>query len=445
MSEDLQPTVVSDHLPTEIVDRLTKPLGRFLRIEAVGGGLLLLCTIIALTLSNSPWHGSYSSVWDLPLGFRFGSFEFVRSSRDWINDVLMTLFFFVVALELKRELVLGELRNPRSAAFSIVAALGGMVVPGFLYLLLRLGSEGAHGWGTVMATDTAFVIGCLALLGRRVPQDLRVFMLSLAIVDDIGAILVVAIGYSSDISWVALSLGVIGLACVRAMAVVGIRSIPIYFLAGTLIWFAVDASGLHATVAGVALGLLTPTGAWVSSHRLRAILDRVAIGPSGDHRFDVAEKHKAWRVTEIAFRETMSPVQRLEMMMHPWVSLAIMPLFALANAGVPLSSDDLDSPVTLAIFVGLVVGKPLGILVFSWLSVRSGLVSLPTDVNWGMLAGGGLLAGIGFTMALFIADLAFDDSLIHNAKLGILLASVVAAVAGLSVLVWSTKTRTHRS
>ncbi len=351
----------------------------------------------------------------------------------------MTLFFFVVALELKRELVLGELRSPRMAAFSIAAAVGGMLVPAALYLTLQLGREGAHGWGTVMATDTAFVIGCLALLGRRIPQSLRVFMLSLAIVDDIGAILVVAIGYSSQLAWGALALGAFGIASVRGMARFGIRSVPLYFLVGAVIWLSVDASGIHATITGVVLGLLTPTGRWVSDDRLQAIREREVDDPSGDRRGDRAEGRRAWRRSKVAIRETVSPVERLEIMLHPWVSFAIMPLFAFANAGMPLSWADRGSPVTFAVFVGFTIGKPVGILAFGWLAVRSGLASRPPDMGWGLLAGGGLLAGIGFTMALFIADLALDDALINAAKLGILSASVASAVAGLAVLAWATR------
>ncbi len=428
-----------DRLPVELVDRLTKPFAWFLRIEALGGGILLLFTVAALALSNSPWAHSFLSAWEVPVGIRIGSFEFARSSREWINDGLMTFFFFVVALELKRELVRGELRSPRMAAFSIAAALGGMLVPAALYLTLQLGREGAHGWGTVMATDTAFVIGCLALLGRRIPQSLRIFMLSLAIVDDIGAILVVAIGYSSELAWGALALGVLGMASVRGMAILGVRRIPLYFLVGAVIWLAVDASGIHPTITGVVLGLLTPTGRWVSDDRLQAILDRVVADPSGDRRSDMTRGRRAWRVSEVAIRETLSPVERLEMMLHPWVSFAIMPLFAFANAGMPLSSADVGSPVTVAVFVGFTIGKPVGIVTFGWLAVRSGLASRPPDMDWGMLAGAGLLAGIGFTMALFIADLAFDDALIIAAKLGILSGSVASAAAGLAVLAWATR------
>jgi NhaA family Na+:H+ antiporter len=279
----------------ELVGRLTKPFAWFLRIEALGGGILLLFTVGALVLSTSPWAHPFLSAWELPVGIRVGSFEFARSSREWINDGLMTFFFFLVALELKRELVLGELSSPRMEAFSIAAALGGMLVPAALYLTLQLGREGVHGWGTVMATDTAFVIGCLALLGRRIPQSLRIFMLSLAIVDDIGAILVVAIGYTSQLAWGALGLGALGIASVRGMALLGVRSIPLYFLVGAVIWLALDAGGIQGTITGVVLGLLTPTGRWVSDDRLHAIVDRGGPEPTDDqdHRSDMTEGRKA--------------------------------------------------------------------------------------------------------------------------------------------------------
>jgi NhaA family Na+:H+ antiporter len=348
----------------------------------------------------------------------------------------MTLFFFLVALELKRELVLGELNNPRMAALSIAAALGGMLVPAALYLALQWGQPGEMGWGTVMATDTAFVIGCLALLGSRIPQSLRVFMLSLAIADDIGAIVVVAIGYSSHIAWAALALAALGVAIVRAMAVLGFRGFPLYFLVGAFIWLAVDASGIHATITGVILGMMTPARRWVSDERLYAILGQVVAHPSGADRSGATKDRQTLQVAEIAARETLSPVERLEIALHPWVGFVIMPLFAFANAGLPLSIGDLGSSVTVAVFVGFALGKPIGVLTFSWLAVVSQIAIRPPDLSWRLLARGGLLAGIGFTMSLFIANLAFSKSLIDSAKLGIFLASIFSAVAGLALLMW---------
>jgi NhaA family Na+:H+ antiporter len=444
VNQDRQADTRLDRLPREVVDRLTKPFASFLRIEAAGGAILLALTIAALVLSNSPWTRQFLTFWELPVGIQIGSLDAVRSLRDWINDALMTLFFFVVALELKRELVLGELKNPRMAALSIAAAAGGMLVPAVLYLVLQWGRDGAHGWGVVMATDTAFVIGCLAILGRRIPQSLRVFMLSLAIIDDIGAILVVAIGYGSELDWAALAVGGLGIAIVRGMSLLGIRSIPIYFLVGVLIWLAVDASGIHPTVTGVILGLLAPTQRWVSDERLRAILDRVVAYPAGDHWSGDMEDRKALRLAEVAARETLSPVERLEIMLHPWVGFVIMPLFAFANAGVPISVTSLQDPIASAVFFGLALGKPLGVVTFSWLAVRSGIAVRPPNLEWGMLAGGGMLAGIGFTMALFIANLAFSGGdHMDAAKLGILSASVVAAVLGTTLLVWLARTESR--
>jgi len=436
MSDDRQLERDLARLPKELVDRLTKPFARFLRIEAAGGAVLLLFTVAALVLSNSPWADLYFDAWETRVGLHVGSLEYARSLREWINDAVMTLFFFLVALELKRELVLGELNNPRMAALSISAALGGMVVPASMYLLLQWGQPGQHGWGTVMATDTAFVIGCLALLGSRIPESLRVFMLSLAIVDDIGAILVVAIGYSSHIAWGALALGALGVAVVRALAVVGFRGFPIYFLVGGFIWLAVDASGIHATITGVILGLMTPARRWVSDDRLYAILNRVVAHPISDEGSGDTKDRNTLQVAEIAARETLSPVERLEIALHPWVGFVIMPLFAFANAGLPLSFDDLGNSLTVAVFVGFALGKPIGVLTFSWLAVRTGIAMRPPDLDWRMMAGGGILAGIGFTMALFIADLAFTDSLIDSAKLGIFVASVFSAGAGVAVLMW---------
>lgn len=434
MSEDRQNDGELARLPKELVDRLTKPLVRFLGIEAAAGAVLLSFTVTALVLSNSPWAHPFLNAWETRVGFHIGSLEFARSLRDWINDGLMTLFFFLVALELKRELVLGELNNPRVAALSIAGALGGMLMPAALYLMLQSGHPGESGWGTVMATDTAFVIGSLALLGSRIPQSLRVFMLSLAIVDDLGAILIVTIGYSSDVAWGALGLGGLGVTIVRGMALLGIRSVTIYFVAGGLVWLAVDASGIHPTITGVMLGLLTPARRWVSDELLHAILGQVVAYPASDEGSGDTKDRHTLQVAEIAARETLSPVERLEIALHPWVGFGIMPLFAFANAGVPISSGNLANSVTVAVFVGFALGKPIGVLTFSWLAVRSGIAIRPPDLGWRLLAGGGLLAGIGFTMALFIANLAFSQNLIDSAKSGIFLASVVSAVAGVALL-----------
>ncbi|MEE4277312.1 MAG: Na+/H+ antiporter NhaA [Halieaceae bacterium] len=425
-------------LPSALLDRVRRPFTRFLAIEAAAGAVLLLATLAALVLANSPWAHLYHEAWEVQVGFQIGSLDFARPAEAWINDALMTLFFFLVSLELKRELVLGELRRPRMAALSIAAAMGGMLIPAALYAVLQAGESGAHGWGTVMATDTAFVVGCLALLGRRIPPSLRVFMLSLAIVDDIGAILVVAVGYSSEISGYALLCALLGIALVRGLAVLGVRGFPLYFLAGAFIWIAIDASGIHATITGVILGLMTPARRWVSDDRLYAILEQVIAHPVVDQDSGDTKDRETLLAAELAAREALSPVERLELGLHPWVGFVIMPLFAFANAGVSLSVENLFGPLSVAIMLGFCIGKPLGVVTFSWVAVRTGIALRPPELSWSLLLGGGFLAGIGFTMALFIANLAFGDALIGNAKLSILLASVLSAVVGLVVLTWAT-------
>ena len=423
-------------LPAKPVDRIIEPLARFLHVEATSGILLLFMACIALALANSPFADAFLSLWQTPLGFTLGAFELNHSLKHWINDGLMAIFFFVVGLEVKRELVLGELRDLRTAALPIIAAAGGMVVPATLYLAGQLGQPGEHGWGIPMATDIAFVVGCLAVLGTRVPPGLRIVLLSLAIADDIGAILVIAIGYTSHINLAALFLGLLGLGVVRGLARLGVRSVPIYWIVGVVIWLAFHASGVHATVAGVILGLLTPTHVWVSAGRLHAIVQQFTAYVEGERWSNEGKNHAALRDIRVAAREILSPLERLETALHPWVSFVIMPLFALTNAGVSINLTDFGEPVAVAVMVGLGVGKPVGIVSFSWLAVRVGIAKLPEGVNWSILTAGGILAGIGFTMALFIAGLALEGVLLNAAKVGILSGSALSAVIGSLLLFW---------
>lgn len=427
-----------ESLPREAADRFTKPFARFLKIEAASGGLLLLAVLVAMALANSPWQGAYLALWETPVGLSFGALDFTRSLRHWINDGLMTLFFFVISLELKRALVLGELRHPRMAALPFAAALGGMAVPVALYLALMVGEPGMHGWGTVMATDTAFVIACLAIFGTRIPPSLRLFLLSLAIFDDVGAVLVVAFSYGEAMNLSALGLGALGLAGVAGAAKLGVRRIPVYFLMGGAIWLCFDASGIHATIAGVILGLMTPTRVWVSDTRLRSILGGVLAYPAGDHWSGDTEDREDLRRAGRAVTESLSPVERLEMMLHPWVGFVIMPLFALANAGITIEGADFAQPVSLAIVVGLVLGKPVGVFGFSWLAVQFGLATRGPGLSWPFIAAGAFLTGIGFTMSLFIAGLAFEQPVLDAAKLGILGGSALSAILGSLLLTWLT-------
>ncbi|WP_122927993.1 Na+/H+ antiporter NhaA [Sphingobium sp. LF-16] len=427
----------SPGLPHEFADRITRPFTRFLRIEAAAGASLLVATIVALILANTTWSEQFLAFWEMPIGMQLGALDFTRSTGHWINDALMTFFFFLVSLEMKREFALGELRDLRTAALPLSAALGGMIVPALIYVTILAGDVGTQGWGTVMATDTAFVIGGLALFGSRLPESLRLFLIALAIFDDIGAILVVAISYGNALNFVAVSFALIAMCLIAIAARLGVRSIPIYFLFGGAVWLCLDLSGIHATIAGVILGLMTPTRIWVGGPRLRAILGNI-LNPR-DHEWsgDTSDRRELVEAGR-AISESLSPLERLEMMLHPWVGFVIMPLFALANAGVAFSASDFQT-VSIAIFFALVFGKPIGVLLFSWLAVRLGLATLGAGLNWPTLIAGAFLTGIGFTMSFFIANLAYPSTVLAAAKLGILLASLTSAIMGLVAIHWVTR------
>jgi NhaA family Na+:H+ antiporter len=425
----------NDDLPRRPIDALTEPFERFMHVEAASGVLLLLCTLIALVLANSPLQAQYLALWQTPLSIGLGSWSMSHSLQHWINDGLMAVFFFVIGLEVKREIVLGELRDLRRAALPVFAALGGMVVPALCYLALAP-ADARAGWGIPMATDIAFVVGCLALLARRVPASLRVLLLSLAIADDIGAILVIAVGYSSGINTTALGLGLGGLVVVAVASRTGVRSLLVYIVLGALVWLAFHASGVHATIAGVALGVLTPSKRLLDEGHVQGLLQRASALMKGDSWEELSHSARDVRKVETAAREAVSPVEYLESVMHPWVGFAIMPIFALANAGVVFHSTDLLEPVALAVGAGLVLGKPLGIVLFCWLAVRAGLARLPEGVSWKVLSAGSCLAGIGFTMALFIASLALTAPALQFAQVGVLAASAAAAVIALALLWW---------
>jgi NhaA family Na+:H+ antiporter len=426
-------------LPSAHAGGVTQAFSRFLQIEAAAGGLLVAATVLALGLSNSAWGPAYLAAWETPLGVSLGGLDYARTLRSWINDGLMTLFFFVIALELKRELVLGELRDLRTAALSLAGALGGIAAPAALFLAAMWGQPGAHGWGVPIATDTAFVMGCLSLFGRRAPASLRLFLLSLAIFDDVGAILVVAAAYGHALDWVWLAAACAGLAPSTPRRASGCAARPSMSALGVGVWLALDRSGVHPTVAGVALGLMTPATAWVDDARLRAIFGRVLANPPGGRwSGDTSERRDLRRATTAA-HEALSPVERLEITLHPWVGFAIMPVFALANAGVILSPGAFSEPVALAIAGALVFGKPAGVVGFAWLATRAGVARPPPGLTWGVLAAGAMLTGIGFTMSLFVADLAFAPPLLAAAKIGVFGGSAVAATVGMLSLLLATR------
>jgi NhaA family Na+:H+ antiporter len=415
-----------------------RPLERFLAIEAASGILLLLSAAAALIWANSAWAPAYAALWHTPVGLRLGSFAFERPLEWVVNDGLMSIFFFVVGLEIRREIHEGELSEWRRAALPAAAALGGMIAPALLYLLVAGAPATRSGWGVPMATDIAFAVGILSLLGKRVPAALRVLLLALAVIDDLGAIIVIALFYSAGIQPLGLAVAALGLLAIVVLQRLGVRAKSVYVAPALLAWAGVYAAGVHPTIAGVLVGLMTPVRAWLGTegfvHRLQGELAGLEPGEDAT-RPSLAELHVARQHIQLAQREAVSPAEDLIARLHPWVAYVIMPLFALANAGVTLPDEAPNAStlgVVLGVALGLVAGKPLGVLLACFLALRSGLALLPLGVGTRHLVVLGLVAGIGFTMALFIAQLAFADAhLLDAAKLGILGASLCAGVVGL--------------
>jgi NhaA family Na+:H+ antiporter len=425
------------------VEKVVRPFQAFADKASSGGILLIAATVVALVWANSPWGDTYSDLWQTKLTIGLDGFSLTKDLTHWINDGLMAVFFLVVGLEIKREILVGELSSPRRAALPIAAALGGAVVPAAIYVAINAGTEGASGWGIPMATDIAFALGVLALLGERAPIALKVFLTALAIVDDIVAVTVIALFYTSEISWGALGVGAVFLAALVVANLIGVGKTLVYALLGVGLWLCFLLSGVHATIAGVLLAFTVPAVSFINPaaflERGRYVLDRFEkAGEKGENVLCNEERQAALHALNHAAYELEPPLHELERALHPWVVFAIMPLFALANAGVPLGggiADALTSPVALGIVVGLVVGKQLGITLFAWLAVRSGISELPGGINWRQVYGASWLAGIGFTMSLFITDLAFSEgSLVGAAKLGVLVASLIAGVVGWTIL-----------
>ena len=430
------------HSSRAVPARFVRPVLKFTQIESAGGVVLLVAAIAALVWANAPFGESYESFWATHMDFTLGPLHLEETLREIVNDGLMAIFFFVVGLEIKRELVLGELRDPKSAALPALAAVGGMVVPAALYLLIvGTGGDAGRGWGIPMATDIAFSVGIISLLGRKVPVGAKLFLLALAIVDDIGAIAVIAIFYTETLLFGWLGASIATLAFIWIAQKVGIRSVGVYVVLSFLAWFFLLESGVHATLAGVAVGFLTPARSMYSDReyheRASRILDRYdfdAASPHGPERID----HDALEVSQVA-RESVSPLLRAENGLHPWSSFVIVPLFALANAGVRFEGVDIldaaTSDVALGVTVGLVAGKLFGISVFTWLAVKLGLGKLPRNTGWTHVAGLALIAGIGFTVSLFVTSLAFSDPAITDlAKTGIFVGSTIAGVTGYLIL-----------
>ncbi len=425
------------------VEKIIQPFQKFTKTESCGGIVLFIFTIAALVWANSPWSESYHHLWETPVTIGFGSMALSKVLHHWINDGLMAVFFLIVGLEIKREILVGELASMKKAILPIVAAIGGMVVPALIYAVFNHGQPTARGWGIPMATDIAFAVGVLTLLGSRVPSALKVFLLALAIVDDLGAVLVIAFFYTAEIAWGYLVVASVIYAVLMVCNRVCVRHPYVYYFFGLLLWFAFLKSGLHATLAGVLLALVIPTRRRIAHEEFlaRSTYCLYQFSVAAEERDCIAtneEQQSAVHALENICEKINSPALRIEHALHPLVTFAIMPVFALANAGVHLGGN-IGSAVTSAagmgIILGLVVGKPIGITLFSWFAIKCGLAAKPDGVSWPQLFAGGCLAGIGFTMSIFVANLAFGPgAMLDIGKIAVMGASIAAGVAGSAIL-----------
>lgn len=424
-------------------DRLRKPFDDFFNSEATSGILLMAAMALAMVIANTSLAATFEKIWQTKLTIGYGDWGLSKPLVLWINDGLMAIFFFFVGLEIKRELMVGELNSLRSASLPILAAVGGMLFPAVFYTLVNLNSDGGSGWGIPMATDIAFSLGILMLLGSRVPLPLKIFLTALAIVDDMGAVLVIAIFYTSQLNLVSLMAGLGGVAILFLFNRLNVRNPLFYGLVAIIVWVAFLKSGVHATVAGVLVAISIPSVTRINaaefSRRMNKYMGKFheSCTPEGELWSNQGQQ-EAVHTMALAARHAESPMQRIEHKLRPWVSYFIMPVFALANAGIRFESgfmQGLLDPVALGVILGLFLGKPAGILLLSWLGVRFNLATIPDGISWRQLAGVGFIAGIGFTMSIFINTLAFNDpALIATAKGGILIGSLLSALAGVMIL-----------
>ena len=412
---------------------------KFFQMEASGGILLMLSAVVAVIWANSPFAEAYFHLWHAHVAVELGPLVISKHLLHWINDGLMAIFFLMVGLEIKHEILSGELSSPKKAALPIAAAIGGMIIPAILYISLNAGTPTAGGWGVPMATDIAFAMGVIILLGKRVPTTLKVFLVALAIVDDLGAVLVIAFFYTSKLSVTALGVGGLFLLGLIVANRLGVRTSPIYVLLGLGLWVALLKSGIHATLAGVLMALTIPAGRKISPNAFleierNAMRDYMGSTTPNQQGLNHKQEH-ALHDIEQARRDATSPLERFTHSLHGWVTFLIMPLFAFANAGVSFGGIDivesLTSPLALGIILGLFVGKQVGIFGFSWLAIKTGIAEMPARTSWKQIYGVSTLAGIGFTMSLFIASLAFGEGAVLDvAKVAIFMASLMAGILG---------------
>ena len=428
-----------------------RPIQAFMQQEAAAGIVMLAAAIVALVWANSPWHEGYARLWETDISIRVGELLHLDdlTLRDWVNDAAMTIFFFVIGLEIKREIAVGSLRHPRAIAAPALAAIGGMIVPAAIFLAFNRGGPGGNGWGIPMATDIAFAVGVVSLLGRRVPPAAKVFLLTLAVVDDIGAILVIAVFYTSKLSFPWLVSAIAGLGVIALMNNRDVRSPVPYVVTGVFVWLALLESGVHATLAGVAIGLMTPSWSFFDPRTFagnaRPLVDVVdshmtdgALTPGSMDRIQ-ASLRDLMRLAS----ETVSPLDRITHRLHLWSGFVVVPVFALANAGVRFSGDAFagifSNRVTIGVFLGLLLGKVTGVTTATWVSVKSGLAPLPEGSTWRQMVGIGIVSGVGFTVALFVTTLALAPGLRDDAKIGIFASSVIAGSVGYLWLRWCSR------
>lgn len=421
-------------------ERISRGIIETLKSSALGGIILILFTIIALVWANSDLKESYHHLWHLPIGFEFGNFHFEMHLLHWINDGLMAIFFYMVGLEIKREILEGELSSRKKATLPALGAVGGMLLPALIFTAINAGfgtPEAASGWGVPMATDIAFSLGVISLLGKRVPLALKVFLVALAIVDDLGAIVVIALFYTSDLNFNYLITGFSLLALLWILNLMKFSKIPVIHIVGLVVWYCFLKSGVHATIAGVLLAFLTPIRRELDISEIHKNITGMDLGDDSNSRHTMTHHHLDYlRKLRIQIKRVQSPVQRLEHDLHNTVNFFIMPVFALANAGVTFSGGtSAFSAVTIAITLGLFLGKSFGITLLSWIGVKIGLAELPAGTKWKNLFGVAVLGGLGFTMAIFVANLAFNNPLLlDQAKIGIFVGSIVSGVIGFYLL-----------
>lgn len=418
------------------------PVSRFIHLEYTSGIVLLISVVIAIAWANSPFHEFYEHLWHINFSVGFDKFLLSHPLHIWINDGLMAIFFFVIGLELKREFMEGELSSLQKASLPMTAALGGMLVPAVIYFVINKGTHAAHGWGIPMATDIAFALALLSMASKHIPVSVKIFLSALAVADDLGAVLVIAFFYTEEINFTPLAIGAGFLILLMVGNRMGIRSALFYLLLGIGAWIGFLLSGVHATIAGVLVAFTIPAVTRIDEQIYSSNLRKL----SYDFEADIPQRgslitplqNKTIQKVKTLSMAAETPLQTIEHALHPWVAFGIMPLFALANAGIVITSDFFSSiinPVSIGVAAGLIVGKFTGILLFCWIMVRYKISSLPEGANWKHIAGVALLAGIGFTMSLFISGLAFGDPvLINQAKYGILIASIIAGILGTIVL-----------